>query len=283
MATDPSLNITDEDVSWSLSTLIAQLPLPVRNFVQSQERTDIALALSQKYQLHADQAGAFERSFLYMLLGVSDPKEFVADLREAGISEEAVAGLASDLNEQVFKRLRREEEQAAAAPAPPPPPVPTPQPVVAPAPPPAPEPPAPQPVRTMGADMAQVQAGYQMPYPQQPMYPPVQQVQYVPFGYAPIPMQQPGGYWVPVVLPQQPMYPQQMQQPVPPPPPPTPPTPAPAPVAPPPPPPPAPQPEVQRVAPPPPPNLPVMEAAPVENNDPLKKEYGVDPYREPLS
>lgn len=279
MATDPSLTISDDDINQSVAVLLEHLPAPVRAFVKSQERTDIALALSQKYRLHADQAGVFEQSFLYMLLGVSDPKEFVADLREAGISEEAVAGLANDLNEQVFKPLRREEEQVAAPAAPPPPPPPS-----APAPPPPPPPPpvAPaEPMRTMGTDMAHVQAGYQMPYPQQPMYPSVQQVQYVPFGYAPIPMQQPGGYWVPVVLPQQqPVYPPQMQQPVPPSPPPPPPAPVVVPATPPPPPPP---PVFEREVPPPPPNLPTMEVSPTESADPLKKEYGVDPYREPFS
>lgn len=302
-AVNPTGN--DGEVVEKIAFLLTQLPKPVRDFVESRERTDIALALSQKYQLHVDQAGVFERSFLHMLIGIASPVEFVEDLREAGISEETITGLANDLNDQVFKKLRRQEQEIGQAPQPATPPspqapataAPTPAPApVAPPPLPAPEPPAPEPMRTMQADMAHIQGQYQAPPQYAPMYQPMQQVQYVPFGYAPIPMQQPGGYWVPVVMPQQiqaPMqapasYPQpQYQPPVPPPP-----APAPvpvheAPVPPLPPAPPAAEPEPTYTPPPPvrsaapPPNLPRFEQS-AQEATPLRKEYSVDPYREPI-
>lgn len=295
MAVDDELDLNDSDIEWSVATLMETLPAPVRTFVRSQERKDIALALSQKYRLHVDQAGTFERSFLYMLLGVSSPTEFVSELRGAGIPDDIVTSLTSDLNEQVFKKLRRQEE-AAVTPVPPPAPIAPAPPVPQPSPAPRPEPVLPplESVRTMNTDMERAreaaQPQYQQPY--MPQYPQMA-VQYVPFpgAYQPMPPP-PQTYWMPVPMPQMPpqyQYPQPPQyapQPVPPA----------APIPVPTPPPPAPVAETRPIETPntaefvpyepprraePPPNLPTSEpAAPIST--PIKREYGVDPYHEPI-
>lgn len=103
-----------------VAILTKELPKPIQNFLHSPERDAVSSDLSRKYALHADQAGIFERSYLYMLLGVYSPEEFVQELRTAGITEQATQGLTADINERVFKRLQSAEraEPIPAAPAP---------------------------------------------------------------------------------------------------------------------------------------------------------------------
>lgn len=86
-----------------------ELPKVVRDFLTSAERDKVVLDLTNKYHLHADQAGEFERAFILMLLGVERPEEFVASLSATGLTSDVINGLASDLNERVFIPLRNAE------------------------------------------------------------------------------------------------------------------------------------------------------------------------------
>lgn len=104
-----------QTVEDAIGTLIDGLPGPVRSFVTSPERPRIALSLSEKYSLHVDQAGEFEKAYMFMLLGIASPEEFVDTLTKAGLPPETVRGLAKDVNEQVFVPLRK-AEQAPPAP-----------------------------------------------------------------------------------------------------------------------------------------------------------------------
>ncbi len=104
---------TDDTIKNALNTVLDELPKPVKDFVLSPERERIAGELSQKYNLHADQAGAFEQAFMLMLLGVSSPEEFVEALTKAGIPAESIRGLSADVNERVFVPLRKEEQEAS--------------------------------------------------------------------------------------------------------------------------------------------------------------------------
>lgn len=94
------------DVNTAVSSLMEDLPLPVQDFLRSDERDAVTRELSAKYNLHVDQAGDFERSFLFMLLGIASPEEFVSNLTLAGLAPEAISGLAADINTRVFMRLR---------------------------------------------------------------------------------------------------------------------------------------------------------------------------------
>lgn len=97
-----------------VALLIEDLPTPLQKFLRGPERDAVSLRLTQKYQLHADQGGAFERAYLYLLLGVNTPDEFVQDMREAGIEEDKIKSLTADINEQVFKKLQQEERKEAS-------------------------------------------------------------------------------------------------------------------------------------------------------------------------
>lgn len=94
----------------AMGVLLSELPGPVRDFVTGPERARIALSLMQKHQLHADEAGEFERAYMFMLLGISSPEEFVDTLTKAGIAPDTVRALAQDVNEQVFVPLRKAEQ-----------------------------------------------------------------------------------------------------------------------------------------------------------------------------
>lgn len=104
---NPKDELTVED---AVATLLGELPKPVRDFVTSPERARIALSLTYKHRLHADEAGEFERAYMFMLLGISSPEEFVDTLTRAGIPPETVRALAQDVNEQVFVPLRKAEQ-----------------------------------------------------------------------------------------------------------------------------------------------------------------------------
>lgn len=110
---DTSQLTTDEQVA----ILIDDLPHPIQRFLKSPERDTVSLQLTKKYGLHADDAGAFERAYIYMLLGIFTPDEFVQELRESGLDDATIRGLAADVNEQVFKKLRTEERGEVPAPA----------------------------------------------------------------------------------------------------------------------------------------------------------------------
>ena len=250
-----------DDLAQSINVLLARVPRPVREYVISDLSNEVQ-SLMGRYQLHVDQGGVLQRELLLMLLGQQEPAGFMKELATAGIEQGKVQSMMVDINEEIFKPLRKREQEAppeSAAPAPTPPPAPRPTPAAPPPPPPD------RGVRTMEMDQQQALA-----QPQPPTYAP-------PTPQAFPPGSQTQTYWVPVsitatpqpYMAQSPQYAYPPQAPAPPPPPP-------APVAPPPPPPP---PVVEeRWQPPPPPNLPTEERPSI----PLRKEYGNDPYREPV-
>ncbi len=106
---DDDVDISDLSFDDKVAFLEGELPKPVQDFLHSPERDAVSLRLSQKYGLHADQAGIFEKAYLYMLLGVNSPDEFVQDLKDGGLAPDTINGLTNDVNEQVFKRLREQE------------------------------------------------------------------------------------------------------------------------------------------------------------------------------
>jgi len=113
--TEVKQNPTVED---AVALLVSELPLSVQQFVTGPERARVALTLSQKYNLHVDQAGEFERSFIFMLIGISTPEEFVENLKEAGLTPEQVRGLTEDVNKEVFMKLREAEKNQPVNPPP---------------------------------------------------------------------------------------------------------------------------------------------------------------------
>jgi hypothetical protein len=170
---DNTLTPEELPLDQQVAILIDDLPKPIQDFVRGPERDAVSLELSTKYGLHADQAGVFEQAYLYMLLSVYTPDEFVQELREGGVSEDSIRGLTTDVNERVFKRLQN-AERASPPVVPPAQQVPVHQPApYVPSAPPAPQyqPVAPQPaVRTMAHDMEELKHPQPAPQAFQPQY-----------------------------------------------------------------------------------------------------------------
>lgn len=280
---NPDEEVLDDDLGSAVAEQLSTLPKPVQDFIVGPERTRVALALTQKHSLHADQASVFEVQLIHMLLGVSSPEEFTKALTDAGIAPSTVAALATDVNAEVFIPLREAERQSPEA-------VPAPQ-KPAPLPPPAIEY---QPAPTLPGSPVPAPMPVPVPVPQASVAPPVpvQEVAPVPapaleptppqhivpqqhFMHA-MPNAQPQSGWHPaaavhIFVPthtaphQQPAPVQHAPEPAPP-----------AYAAP------APQAPVAPPAAPEPVTPAVPAVAPQQPSTPLKKEYGADPYREPI-
>lgn len=106
--------IPEPTLEESLQLLIRQVPVQVRDFIlnELQGKTD---ELMRRYQLHIDQGGVLERELLLMLLGQEQPVDFMAALQGAGIAAETVSSLTTDINQEVFVKLRQAEVSAATA------------------------------------------------------------------------------------------------------------------------------------------------------------------------
>src|SRR5258708_2033762 len=100
----------------AVATLIGELPEPVREFVLSSKRDEVALTLIRRYSLHVDQGATFQQAYLHMLLGIKTPDEFAADLKNAWVPQEIVSKLSADVNEMVFVPLRRAERNPVQKP-----------------------------------------------------------------------------------------------------------------------------------------------------------------------
>ncbi|HEY0011046.1 MAG TPA: hypothetical protein VGB97_04040 [Candidatus Paceibacterota bacterium] len=116
---EEEIDVSTTSISDQVELLMEELPPAIQNFLRSPERDAVSLRLSQKHSLHADAAGAFERAYIFMLLGVYSPDEFVGALREGGIDDATIRSLTADVNDQVFKKLRDEERVGPATPEPP--------------------------------------------------------------------------------------------------------------------------------------------------------------------
>jgi hypothetical protein len=112
---DIPVDQNEETLENSVTEVIGTLPLPIQNFLQSPERDQISIKLTNKYSLHLDQASRFEKAYLFMLMGILTPEQFVSDLQAAGIDQVTVKALANDVNEEVFKPLRQKERQGSPA------------------------------------------------------------------------------------------------------------------------------------------------------------------------
>ena len=72
----------------------------------------------QRHSLHVDHAGVLEAELFLLLVGQSTPAELVKGLTDAGIDQEKVRAIVEDVNTEVFIRLRTEEQKAPSIPTP---------------------------------------------------------------------------------------------------------------------------------------------------------------------
>lgn len=98
----------EDDIKDGIAVLLNQAPQPVQDFILNKLST-LTLDLTVEYALHLDQGAVLERELLLMLLGQVSPAEFSNILKESGIPSADVRSILDELNEQVFKKLLKEE------------------------------------------------------------------------------------------------------------------------------------------------------------------------------
>ena len=116
---DEQVKESPDDLSFeeNVQEVLRGLPQPIQDFLTGPERDVVTARITQRYNLHADQAGRFQKAFLFMLMGIFSPEQFAKDLADVGVSPETVRALANDVNEEVFKPLRAKEEAGSQIPA----------------------------------------------------------------------------------------------------------------------------------------------------------------------
>lgn len=107
-----------------------QAPPFVQRFISSGALSKFVEQTRDKYNLHIDVAGRLSDEITMLMVGISDPKEFIQNLTNEAIVPEASLNLiVADINQQIFVPLREEmrrgpaplpqQRPQSAAPAPP--------------------------------------------------------------------------------------------------------------------------------------------------------------------
>jgi hypothetical protein len=81
------------------------LPGPIREFVSSPDFGDVMENMSRRHGLHIDTAGKVGDASTRMLIGLLSPVQFVTELKAAGLPDATASAILQDLNERVFKPL----------------------------------------------------------------------------------------------------------------------------------------------------------------------------------
>lgn len=94
-------------------------PEPVRAYVSSGAFKTAMTDMQAKLGLSPEQSSVVSDEALMLLLGMSEPAEFVAALGEGGLSETETSAIVAYINENIFSRLQKEESgtQTAERPA----------------------------------------------------------------------------------------------------------------------------------------------------------------------
>ncbi len=94
-------------------------PLAVREAMTSEQTMAVINGIQNTYNLHLDTIGEISKALGYMLLGLIDPSTFYDDLLKLGISKENSSTIVKEVNEQIFiplqELIKKGEPQASEA------------------------------------------------------------------------------------------------------------------------------------------------------------------------
>lgn len=90
-------------------------PPAIREAFASEENMAFTGGLGDKYRLHVDVAGEVGQTIVYLLLGLINPTEFLAELTAIGIGDVVARQIANDVNEKIFKPLRAKMQGGGVA------------------------------------------------------------------------------------------------------------------------------------------------------------------------
>lgn len=90
-----------------LNDIFDRLPEEIKDAIVSVDNARMISALGKKYNLHIDKVGEIAEETGLVLLGLTHPTEFVSNLtKRLGIDRIIASQIASDINDQVFLKVR---------------------------------------------------------------------------------------------------------------------------------------------------------------------------------
>lgn len=102
------MNYTKEQ----LKQIFKSLPEDLQDAITSVESAQILSEIGKKFKLHLDQQSFLGDETGYVLLGVSDPMEFVSSLSiKLGIDRNTASQIVSEINEKIFVKIKESLRQ----------------------------------------------------------------------------------------------------------------------------------------------------------------------------
>lgn len=84
-----------------------QLPEDVKRAIKAVDVDSQLASISQKYNLHVDQAGALGIETYMVISSITDGAEFVDNVeKEVGVTEDVAIQIVTDINNQIFLKIR---------------------------------------------------------------------------------------------------------------------------------------------------------------------------------
>lgn len=83
-----------------------KLPYVLRSYLVDDELGEVTESVGQKYNLHVDTIGALYREVSNMLLGLENPQQFAGELKSIGIPEASIGPITQELNQAIFVPLQ---------------------------------------------------------------------------------------------------------------------------------------------------------------------------------
>ncbi|HRY62944.1 MAG TPA: hypothetical protein P5056_04220 [Candidatus Paceibacterota bacterium] len=97
------MNYTKEQ----LNNIFENLPSDIQNAIYSVESADAVESIGKKYSLHMDQIAALGRETGRVLLGITDPMDFVNQINEKlGVGKTVSSQLVFEINEKIFVPIK---------------------------------------------------------------------------------------------------------------------------------------------------------------------------------
>lgn len=93
----------------------AKLPKQLQDAIQSSHVNEMIGAIATQNKLHIDQIGEFENEVMMLMMGFTDPIEFVGEIQKTlGVTAEVALKIATDTNEQILLPIRDRMENTTS-------------------------------------------------------------------------------------------------------------------------------------------------------------------------
>ncbi|MEI6296750.1 MAG: hypothetical protein WCO84_03845 [bacterium] len=96
-----------EHTKEQVNNIFQSLPVEIKTAILSVETFDSIVEISQKHQLHLDQQSTLGQETGNILLGISDPLDFVSTIStKLGIDKNIANQIVGEINEKIFSKVK---------------------------------------------------------------------------------------------------------------------------------------------------------------------------------